>query len=351
MRKFIFLIFAFLVFAETKEELLLRIRLLEREIASLEKKSHSLSARLQKISAEINLIQARISLEKRNLGEIEGEIKKRQENIKNLRAKMEDLKKQAVSLALFLYKRGWLRENLMLELFSFRDPTYLIYLYRKVSGIYKKYNSLLQEKTLQEKALRKALKEKIKILRSLSRRRKILSRKKALLKEELDRVMKDRDKKRQLLREIKTPGLPEIPTQESFTLVKPGKMMWPLKGKVVRKFGYIIHPVFHTRVKSNGIEIKPYSPDAQVRAAGDGRVEFVSSFSGYGRVVIISHGGRIYTVYGHLLEVFVKKGQRVKAGQPIGNLGEGAFWKGRTLYFEVRKGAEPVNPLRWLKKR
>ena len=351
MKKLVFFLLAFLVLGETKEELLLRIRLLEREIATLEKKSHSLSARLQKISAEINLIQARLSLEKKKLREIEGEIKKRQENIKTLRAKMEELKKQAVSLALFLYKRGWFRENLMLELLSFRDPTYLIYLYRKVSGIYGKYKSLLREKTLQEKALKRALQEKRRLLRSLSRRRRRLSRKRILLQEELDRVLKDRKKKKKLLEELKSPDLPELPAQEPAPSVKPGQMIWPLRGKVVRRFGYIIHPVFHTKVKSNGIEIKPYSPQEQVRAAGDGRVEYVSRFSGYGRVVIIAHGGRIYTVYGHLLEVFVKKGQRVKAGQVIGNLGEGAFWKGRTLYFEVRKGGEPVNPLRWLKKR
>ncbi len=351
MKKFLLLLLASLLFSQTKEELLLRIRLLQREIKNLERKTHSLSARLQKISAEINLIETRISLERKELRKIEQEIRLREEKIKNLQGKIDVTKKQAVSLAVFLYRRGWVKHNLILEMFSFKDPTYLIYLYRKVSGIYMQYTGLLREKTLQEKALKKALQEKRRLILSLARRRARLKRKRQLLVEELEKVKRNMDEKQKLLRELKGPDIPGTTGSQSPPSVKPGQMLWPLRGKVVRGFGYIIHPVFQTRVRSNGIEIRPSSPSEPVRAAGSGRVEYISRFSGYGRVVIISHGGRIYTVYGHLLDVFVKKGERVKAGQAIGTLGEGAFWKGKTLYFEVRKGGEPVNPLRWLRKR
>ncbi len=350
MRKAALLLLLGLVLGETREELLLRIRLLEREIAALEKRSKSISARLERISAEINLINARIALETQRLREIDQRIKEGKLRVEDLQGRIEVLRKQIGTLALFLYKRRWTKASFFLELLSFRDPTYLLYLQRRIAGTYKKYTKLMEEKREQEENLRRAYQEKRQLLRRLKWRRWRLKRAQEKLQKELSSVMKNKEKKRKLLKEIKSPDL-NLKQEERPPTVKKGEMLWPIRGRIVRRFGFIIHPVFHTRVKSTGIEIKPSGGEEYVRAAADGMVEFVSRFSGYGRVVIISHGGRIYTVYGHLLEVFVKKGQKVKAGQKLGSLGEGAFWKGRTLYFEVRVGGEARNPLRWLRKR
>ncbi len=350
MRKAALLLILGLLMGETRKDLLLRIRLLEREIALLEKRSKGISDRLERISAEINLINARIALETQKLREIDLRIKEGKLRIEDLQGRIETLRKRIKTLALFLYKRRWTETHFLLELFSFRDPTYLLYLQRRITGAYKKYRELMEEKRAQEESLGRAYREKKQLLRSLRWRRWRLKRARQRLKQELSRVLQDREKKRKLLQEIRSPDL-NFQQEERPPAVKRGEMLWPLRGRIVRRFGFIIHPVFHTRVKSTGIEIKPSGGQEYVRAAAAGVVEFVSRFSGYGRVVILSHGGRIYTVYGHLLEVFVKKGQEVKAGQRLGSLGEGAFWKGRTLYFEVRVGGEAQNPLRWLRKR
>ncbi len=350
MRKAALLLILGLLLGETREEILLRIRLLEREISSLEKKGKSLAARLERISAEINLVKARMALERNKLREIDREMKEGKEKIRELQTKLKNLREEVRSLALFLYKHRWAKTTLLMELFYFRDPTYPLYFYRKIARSYIRARRLLEEKRRREEELRKIYPEKIRLLRSLRKRELRLKRIRARLQREIAFIVKNRERKRKLLSEIKSPEF--VPGQSrASAAVKPGEMLWPIRGRVVRRFGSIIHPVFHTRINSTGIEIQPAKEEEYVRAVAPGVVEFVSRFSGYGRVVIISHGGRLYTVYGHLLDVFVEKGQRVKAGQKLGSLGEGAFWKGKTLYFEVRVGGEPRNPLRWLRKR
>ncbi|EJF05877.1 membrane-bound metallopeptidase [Thiovulum sp. ES] len=62
---------------------------------------------------------------------------------------------------------------------------------------------------------------------------------------------------------------------------------------------------------------------------------------GYGNVVIIE-SGRLYLIYGNLMDVFVGTDEVVKTGSKIGTLG------GKPLYFEVREGTTPADPLKYL---
>jgi murein DD-endopeptidase MepM/ murein hydrolase activator NlpD len=86
-------------------------------------------------------------------------------------------------------------------------------------------------------------------------------------------------------------------------------------------------------------------------AAGDGTVIEAGPMSGYGNVIMIQHADGTVTVYGHEEKLFVEKGEKVKAGQLIGwvgNLGEST---GYHLHFEIRIGGENgqhENPIDWL---
>jgi murein DD-endopeptidase MepM/ murein hydrolase activator NlpD len=83
---------------------------------------------------------------------------------------------------------------------------------------------------------------------------------------------------------------------------------------------------------------------ATVTAAADGQVALISdSLGGLGTIVLIRHQGELLTVYGRVADVVVAKGERVRRGQPIGVVAPAADGPA-TLHFEVREGANSVNP-------
>lgn len=107
----------------------------------------------------------------------------------------------------------------------------------------------------------------------------------------------------------------------------------------------------------------PNADGQQIVAAEDGTV--VKAVDGYGNTwgklpkiygnyVIIDHGDKEYTVYGHLAKgLSVKRGQKVKKGDVLGRMGNSGYSKGQHLHFELRKGANnhdrAVNALPYLR--
>jgi murein hydrolase activator len=120
-----------------------------------------------------------------------------------------------------------------------------------------------------------------------------------------------------------------------------GDLEWPVAGTVARRFG--------RGATSNGMEIA--APEgAEARAVHDGVVAFAGTFSGFGNLVILDHGSQTFSLYGDLLDIAVKKGDRVDHGRRIGTVG--ATSSGASgLYFELRVDGQPVDPLQWLRKR
>ncbi len=91
---------------------------------------------------------------------------------------------------------------------------------------------------------------------------------------------------------------------------------------------------------------------APIRAVGDGVVigaGYLASESGYGKIVLIRHAGGDVTAYAHMSRVSVNAGERVRAGEVVGQVGSTGHSSGPHLHFEVRIGGSQVNPLRWLR--
>ena len=138
------------------------------------------------------------------------------------------------------------------------------------------------------------------------------------------------------------------PAAVSFASLR-GRLPAPVDAPVVRGFGRQVDAQFHTQVLHKGIDFgAPLGAD--VRAVASGRVRFAGWFRGYGRLVILDHGDRFYTVCGHLGDVLVRVDDEVAAGQVIGTVGDTGSLSGPGLYFEVRQGGDAVDPVAWLRR-
>ena len=87
--------------------------------------------------------------------------------------------------------------------------------------------------------------------------------------------------------------------------------------------------------------------DLTIKVA-DGIVRFAGWFRGYGRIVIIDHGEGFHTISGHLDEIHVTVGTPVQDGESLGTVGETGSLGGPSLYFELRRDGEPIDPAPWL---
>ena len=127
-----------------------------------------------------------------------------------------------------------------------------------------------------------------------------------------------------------------------------GRLDWPVKGRVSAPFGKFKHPEFAAEIVRKGIDIDAPLGDS-IRAVERGRVVYASHFSGYGNMLIVDHGERYYTIYGHLAEILKKNGEEVRRGEVLGRVGDSDSWSGAKLYFEMRKDGRSVDPMAWLK--
>lgn len=129
-----------------------------------------------------------------------------------------------------------------------------------------------------------------------------------------------------------------------------GVMSWPVPGhtRISSPYGYRIHPVFKTKKLHTGIDI-PASRGTNVIAAADGTVIYSGSLGGYGKVIMIDHGGGIVTLYGHNSSLVVSEGTEVKKGDTIAKIGSTGISTGPHCHFEVRKNGSYVDPIPWLK--
>ncbi|MCB2294619.1 M23 family metallopeptidase [Clostridium algoriphilum] len=86
-----------------------------------------------------------------------------------------------------------------------------------------------------------------------------------------------------------------------------------------------------------------------INAALDGTVTYADWEDGYGNVIKISHGEGLQTTYAHCSVIIVKKGELVKRGMKIGQVGSTGHSTGPHLHFEVRENGEPINPQKYIK--
>jgi septal ring factor EnvC (AmiA/AmiB activator) len=115
--------------------------------------------------------------------------------------------------------------------------------------------------------------------------------------------------------------------------------------RIASGFGYRIDPIYKIRKAHEGLDFA--APiGTPIYATADGVVT-TSGFttSGFGIHVVINHGYGYKTIYGHMVRVKTKAGQRVKRGEVIGYVGNSGKSTGPHLHYEVHKSGIPIDPI------
>jgi murein DD-endopeptidase MepM/ murein hydrolase activator NlpD len=123
--------------------------------------------------------------------------------------------------------------------------------------------------------------------------------------------------------------------------------IWPTRGWVTSDFGTRLDPYSADRQMHEGLDVA--TPHGQpVQTPSDGVVVFSGVEGGYGKVLVLDHGYGVKTRYGHLSEVFVKLGDRVKRGDKVAAVGNTGKSTGPHLHYEVRVNGIPENPRKFI---
>ena len=217
------------------------------------------------------------------------------------------------------------------------------------------------------------------VKRELGHKREELDEQKRFLAKVQDSVRKDAEKKKQLLASLRQEkesrvgalkeleqaalrlqkmmdemsrrnvGKPsELPAGAGLEAMK-GKLDWPVRGEITGGFGKVRHPEFSAEVFRKGIDIEAPIGE-EIKAVEKGKVVFAERLSGYGRMVVVDHGERYFSIYAHLSEILKKIGDTVKRGETLGRVGDSDSLAGSRLYFEMRKDGKSIDPLPWFRK-
>lgn len=118
--------------------------------------------------------------------------------------------------------------------------------------------------------------------------------------------------------------------------------------KVVSGFGRRFHPIQKYHRLHSGIDMAARQ-GTPIYATGDGTVTVAGrnpeGMSGYGVVVVINHGYGFQTLYAHMNNASVRKGQHVKRGEQIGTVGSSGMSSGSHLHYEVILNGKKVDPV------
>lgn len=123
-----------------------------------------------------------------------------------------------------------------------------------------------------------------------------------------------------------------------------GKLAWPVPGRISARYGQ----PRGGGLKWNGVMIDA-GRGTEVRALYEGRVAYADWLPGMGLLIIIDHGGYM-SLYAHNEQLFKSAGDRVEGGEVVATVGDSGGRSQPGLYLEIRRGAQPVDPVPWFRR-
>ncbi len=358
-------------------ELRREISQLRGQLADMQKKAHSVQDQLQLIEKQMGLIAQSKGLLLKQQQLLEKRARQNREELINTRKTLKRLKTLYADRMRYMYKYGRIKElEAVLTSESLNQAfVRLRYLNRiadydkkTIQSIEKKQRRIeklqqqmaadlkekqrsLQQKRLEEQIFAQKRRERNKLLAQIEKDSRFYKRQIDLKEKErkrlsgliaaLEQKRKARDMER---RETNEP--PPIDFDD-FKKGR-GKLPWPVRGKVVSNYGKDYDPKTKTYVTNSGIEISS-AIGTPVKCVFTGVVSLITYMSGYGNTIIIDHGHGYYTVYSHLGEIYVQKGDVVDGNQIIALIGDSGSLAGSKLHFEIYAGNKASNPRLWLR--
>lgn len=190
----------------------------------------------------------------------------------------------------------------------------------------------------------------------LKNQRETLRRRRKQGRNLLRRIGRNRRAQRRLLRELTAAqeSLMKQISRGKSTLRRPGgfatqrgRIKQPVRGTVVGHFSESMHNDAQLDITRNGLTFR-CKPRAVVHAVHLGIVRSVTTVRGFGHVVLIDHGNGYLTLTGFLASTAVAEGQRIAAGEKVGNAGVDPLSTKPAVYFELHRFQETVDPLPWI---
>ena len=358
------------------EQIKQKIATEKKGLSQLQTKEGSVRRSLDKIESELDKRTKELTLANKNLASLANEMDRKQAEAARLdraiASRLEILQKRSIALyrwrksgspllvldgngsdATFLQRRRYLETALSFdrELLAKLDEEKQRHkaLRQELAQKKEDLDDQTQALSVTKDAIRREAEEKKVLLASLRREKEARSRELREMEAASHRLAK-------MLEEIsrrsvsKTRETLSRPTTGAGLESMRGRLDWPVRGQVSAPFGKVKHPEFAAEVFRNGIDINAPIGE-EIKAVEKGRIVYADGFAGYGRMVVVDHGERYFTIYGHLSEIIRKNGEDIARGEVIGKVGDGATLEGSKLYFEMRKDGRSLDPVPWFKKR
>lgn len=142
--------------------------------------------------------------------------------------------------------------------------------------------------------------------------------------------------------EIETLAKNKIEMLASIPTILPVSLKDP-STRIASPYGYRMHPIYKTVKLHAGMDFSG-AIGTPIYATGNGKVVYAEIHQGYGKCVLIDHGFKLQTLYGHMSAYNVKAGQKVKRGDIIGYIGNTGMSTGPHIHYEVKRNGIPVDP-------
>jgi murein DD-endopeptidase MepM/ murein hydrolase activator NlpD len=335
-----------------------QLELTRRELQLARRSERSVLGELQQIEQTRDRVQAELRALERRLRALRAREAATRAEEEQARARLEALQRR-LSLRLRAIHR-WGRAAYVDVLLASTDFAEFITRFEFLGRLVRADASLV-ERTAEQRQKWEALRARLSQERTEveALRVQVIERRRALAVEEsrkralLERVQRERVSYERLAAELEEESrqlealirrLASPPGTGRLGLRLRSGLLWPARGALSSGFGLRRHPIFGVVRMHNGVDIAaPWG--TPVRAAAPGTVLFAGWFGGYGKLVVLDHGGGVTTLYGHLSSIGVVVGQRVALGQVIGRVGSTGYSTGPHLHFEIRVDGRPVDPL------
>lgn len=342
-----------------------KLRQVQNTIRQAAEKLSQNQKREKSISEQIKILDSNITKTELELGEISKEITITQAKIDGARKNLEEAeanigdKKEVVNSRLrVMYKNGnvgyvevLLSSTNIVDLFSRLDMMKLIFDHDVDLLKHMKYErDLIETKKSTLESHESKMNGMLKNMEVKQNELEVSRGEMTRLKEKVLQDNAEIEKQIDELNKYAESIAAEIRRKQSSGEYRGGKMAWPTPGytRITSPFGFRIHPILKSRKLHTGIDIAIPS-GKNIVAAGDGEVIHSGWLGGYGKVIMLDHGGGIVTLYAHNSSLVVKEDDAVKRGDVIAKAGSTGLSTGPHLHFEVRRNGEFVDPIPWVR--